>query len=143
MAIKNTLLIPEILKKANNTKGRDERIKVLRDNESWALKDVLRVMFDQDIVSLLPEGAPPYTADDAPKGHSKSSLYKQHKQFRYFFKGGAKLPMFKREKLFIDLLESVHPTEAELVIAAKDKEKPYRHITKSLVMDAFPDLIKK
>lgn len=143
MATRHTLLIPEILKKASKQKNRDARIKVLKENESWALKDTLRVLFDEDIISLLPEGVPPYTADDAPEGHSKSTLYKQHKQFRYFFKGGAKIPQFKREKMFIDLLESVHSTEAELMVKAKDKENPYRHLNKTLINDAFPGLIKK
>jgi hypothetical protein len=49
----------------------------------------------------------------------------------------------RREGLFLNLLESLNPEEAELLIAAKDKKMKYKGITKKLVNDAFPNLIVK
>jgi len=46
----------------------------------------------------------------------------------------------KRESLFIDLLESIHPEEAKLVCSVKDKKIPYKGITKKLVKEALPNL---
>jgi hypothetical protein len=49
----------------------------------------------------------------------------------------------KRESLFMQLLESVNPKDAELFIAAKDKSMKFKGITKKLVMETFPNLIRK
>tara|TARA_B100000902_G_scaffold362852_1_gene381456 strand:+ start:408 stop:839 length:432 start_codon:yes stop_codon:yes gene_type:complete len=140
-------LLPEIFKEANKLATREERIAFLRENESPALKDIIRIAFDKDVVSLLPEGAPPYKPDDAPEGYAPSSLYKRFRDFRFFFKGpvGNKLPALKREAMFVQLLESVHHSEAELVIRAKDRilHKKLMGITRKLCQDAFPDLITK
>jgi hypothetical protein len=62
-------LISEVLKECGKLKTKKERVAFLRKNNHPAIRDVLRVNFDDDIVSLLPEGEPPYQKDDAPKGH--------------------------------------------------------------------------
>jgi hypothetical protein len=49
----------------------------------------------------------------------------------------------KREGLFLNLLESLNPEEAELLIAAKDKKMKSKGITKRLVNDTFPGLLVK
>ena len=59
----------------------------LRAQNSGALRDVLRIQFDADVVSVLPEGKPPYKSDDAPEGYQYDSLLKAHRRFKYFFKG--------------------------------------------------------
>ena len=138
-------LISKILKDAGKLKKRDERIEYLRKYSHPALKDVLRINFDNDVVSLLPEGKPPYIADDAPAGHEYQTLYRGFKQFKYYFKGpvGLGLKSVRRESMFINLLESLHAEEAEMLIKAKDKKLKITGITKKLVSDTFPNLIKK
>ena len=140
-------LLPEIFKEANKLATREERIAFLQEHDSPALRDIIRIAFDKDVVCLLPEGPPPYKPDDAPEGHAPSSLYKRFRDFRFFFKGpvGNKLPALKREAMFVQLLESVHASEAELVIRAKDGilHKKLMGITRKLCQDAFPDLIAK
>ena len=142
-----TKLLPEIFKEANKLATREERIAFLRKNESPAMKDIIRIAFDKDVVSLLPEGAPPYQPDDAPEGYSQSSLYKKFRELHYYFKGptGSRLDPLKREAMFVSLLESIHPSEAELLIRAKDRilHKKLMGITRKLCQDAFPDLIAK
>ena len=136
-------IIPEILDLVSAATTNKDKVEILRSNTHPALKDILRVNFDLDVVSLLPEGAPPYLKDDAPEGYSISSLFKTHKQFKYFFKGpiGNQVQAARREKLFIDVLESMHPSESELLITAKDRK--LKGLTASIVNEAFPGLLVK
>jgi hypothetical protein len=138
-------LISEVLEEAGKIIKRDERIKFLQLNKSPGLTDILRVQYDDTIVSALPEGAPNYRQDDAPKDYQYTILNKAYTQFKYFFKGPIANDMnpLKRESLFLNLLETLHVEEAELLIAAKDKKMKYKGITKKLVRDAFPNLIVK
>lgn len=138
-------LISEVLKECGKLKSKKERVEFLRKNSHPAIRDVLRVAFDDDIVSLLPEGTPPYQKDDAPKGHEYLTLYRAHRRFKYFFKGPVanELKPIRRESMFISLLESLHAEDAEMLCLAKDKKLKITGITKKLVSDAFPNLIIK
>jgi hypothetical protein len=139
------LLVPEIFEKASKLRSKQEKIDFLRKHKCAPLLDVIRINFDDDIVSLLPVGEPPYKKDDAPVGHSRSTLYLNYKKFTYFFKGGkgTNMSQAKRELMFINLLESLHHEEAAMVVLAKDKKMKYNGITKNLCQEAFPGLIKK
>ncbi len=138
-------LVSEVLEEAGKIVKRDERIKFLQLNKSPGLTDILRIQYDDTIVSVLPEGAPNYRQDDAPKDYQYTILNKAYTQFKYFFKGPIANDMnpLKRESLFLNLLETLHIEEAELLIAAKDKKLKSKGITKKLVRDAFPNLIVK
>jgi len=144
MALTHKLQVFEILDKAVKAKSRDERIKVLQDNQIMPVLDILRGTFDETIQWNLPDGEPPYTPND--ESTPPSTLLKQHLNFKYFVKGlreSNSLNKIKREKMFIDLLESVHPRDAELVISMINKKSPHRYLTKKLVQDAFPNLIRE
>ena len=138
-------LVSEVLAEAGKIVIREERIKFLRLNKSPGLTDILRIQYDDSIVSVLPLGAPSYKQDDAPKGYEYTILNKAYTQFKYFFKGPVANDMkpLKREGLFLNLLESLNPEEAELLIAAKDKKMKSKGITKRLVNDTFPGLLVK
>ena len=138
-------LVSEVLLEAGKIIKRDDRIKFLQLNKSPGLTDILRIQYDDTIVSALPEGAPNYRQDDAPKDYQYTILNKAYTQFKYFFKGPIANDMkpLKRESLFLNLLETLHVEEAELLIAAKDKKLKCKGITKKLVRDAFPNLIVK
>jgi len=138
-------LISEVLSEASKLSKKEERVAFLRQNRSPALLDMLRIAFDDDVVTVLPSGAPTYRKDDAPAGYEYTSLHRAHRRFKYFFKGpiANSVQPLRREGMFLSLLESLHGEEAELLIAAKDKSLKYKGITKKLVQDAFPNLIKK
>jgi hypothetical protein len=145
------LYIHEVLELAAAAKTKEEKIKILKEHETIALKSILRGAMDSLIVFTLPEGTPPYNAEHTPDGYSKSSIHRQAKKFTYFVKGGRGdgLPSVRREKMFIEVLESVHPKDAEVLILMKDKKLIYKNntahykgITKKLVQEAFPNLIK-
>ena len=139
-------MISEILTEVGSKKTRVEKIEHLRKWNSKPLRTILAGSFDPSITFLLPEGEPPYRKDDAPKGFTPSNLHKISRRFKYFDTGGIgeRLEAAKREKMFIDCLESLHPDEAELVLLMKDKKLTgkYKGLTKKLVTDAFPTLIK-
>lgn len=139
------LMIHEILEKVAEAPTRKEKSELLIKHNTLALRDILKGAFDDNIVFILPAGDPPYQKDDAPAGYTRSSLYNQTKKFRYFVKGGPgeKLPAARRERMFIEILESVHPGEAELCILMKDKKLTgvYKGVTKKLVQDTWPRLI--
>lgn len=136
-------LIPEVLELVQKAKTKQDKVEILRKNTHPALRDILRIQFDADVVSVLPEGAPPYRKDDAPEGHSPSSLFKVHKQFKYFFKGpfANEAKPTRRESIFISALESMHPTESDLLVEAKDRK--LKGLTASIVNEAFPGLVAR
>jgi hypothetical protein len=145
------LMIHEILEKAAEASSKEEKIKILQENNSLALRDILRGGMDDTIEFILPEGKPPHE-DPEKVGYSRSALYNQTKRFKYFVKGGPgeSLPAPKRERMFINILESIHPKEGELVLLMKDKRliksnnsAHYSGITKKLVQEAFPGLIRE
>lgn len=131
----------EVLEEAAKKRHKAQKVKVLQDNESWALKDILRGSMDSTVQWNLPGGNPPYTPAE-PQSHP-SNLLRENKQFAYFVKGGKgdKLPAFKRENIFIGLIEGVHPKDAELVIAMINKEKP-AGLSRPIVEEAFPGLLR-
>lgn len=138
-------LISEVLNEASKLTKKEDRIKYLRTNSSPALRDVLRIAFDADVVSLLPTGAPSFTRDDAPAGHEFLNLHRGHRRFKYFFKGPAanETTALRREGMFLSFIESLNGLDADMVIAAKDKNLKIKGITKALVKETFPNLISK
>jgi len=134
----------EILEKVAQAKTKSEKVELLKQqHNNWALKDVLRGTFDEAVVFLLPEGKVPY---EPAAAESHPSNWTQHnKKLAYFVKGGPGQRMLKpkREKMFLDILESVHPRDAELLVGMINKKMPIKGITKKLVQEAFPNLILK
>lgn len=130
----------QVLEQASTIKGTEEKINFLRNNNSPALQIILKYAYDPSIVWDLPEGAPPYTP--CPYPAQEMRLMAEARRLYLFVKGGnPNLTKIKRESLYIELLESVHPSDAVLLNAVKDKKIPYKGITAKLVKEAFPDLI--
>lgn len=142
------LTISEILQLVQDAPGKDERIALIKKHNCLALRDVLKGGLDDSITWILPTGTPPYRKDDkSPVGLHPSTLHRQSPRLRYFITGGLgeRLTPAKREKLFIEILESIDPRDAELLIAMKDKQlkRLYPCLTKNLVKSVFPNLIVK
>jgi len=135
-------LLPfEVFEKLNEAKNKKERVALLKQHESWALKDIIRGAMDNTIKWNLPGGTPPYTA--AEEQSAPSSLLRENKKFIYFVHGGKgdSLPAFKRERIFIGVLEGIHPKDAELVVNMINKVTP-KPLTRPIVNEAFPGLLK-
>ena len=128
------------LKKFNTHDGMS--FKLLRENNSSGLRQLLIINFDDSVLSLMPEGDVPYTPNDAPVGTDHTRLEHESKGLYRFFKGGAKLPSLRRESMFVQLLEGLSAEEAELLCLVKDGQmnKKYKRITKAVVSEAFPQI---
>ena len=88
------LAIHEVLETAAKKRHKADKIQFLQENESWALKDVLRGTYDETIRWNIPVGAPPYEPSQ-PHNHP-ASLLREHKKFQYFLVNGPDMPKFKR-----------------------------------------------
>jgi len=140
-------MLSEVLEGAGDQKTKQDKIDYLRKNGSIPLQTILKGAYDDSVIWNLPEGTPPFQADGAPKGFEMVSLHKQCKKFKHFVKGGVgdNQPSARRERMFIGILESLHSSEAELVLNMKEKTLmgKYNGITSALVAEAFPDLLVK
>jgi len=136
------LLISEVLQKVSNAKTKAQKIKLLKDHNTPALRSLLIANYDESIISMIPEGDVPFNPNDAPKGTDHSLLEKEFRRLYLFFKGGnTGLKQAQRENLFIQMLEGLHEEEANILILVKDKalQKKYK-ITKACVEEAFPTI---
>ena len=135
------LLMHEVLQKVSYAKTKKEKIELLQEYNSQALRSVLIVNFDESVVSLLPPGTPPYNSNEVPEGTEHTRLEQQVRLLHHFFKGGSSVKQAKREMMFIQMLEGLHSGEAEVLCLAKDKQIGKRwKITKACVEEAFPQI---
>ena len=137
------LLVSEILDKFEVAKTREEKSKVLKHYDTPHVRYFLKGAFDDSIEWLIPKGVPPYK-ETTPK---EADHVRKHivKRFKFFVKGGPKVKSeTHREVMFIRILETIDPKDAELLILCKDKEftGKFKGLTKKLVTDTFPGLIK-
>lgn len=102
--------------------------------------DYLRCVFDERIQFLLPDGKPPYRPADPSV--VPSTWHKQHMNLKYFIKVGVtdSMSQTRRERMFIDMLESIHPEDALLVCKMIEKKTTSKKLTKELVQEVFPNL---
>ena len=133
-------LLSDVLTKVNNAKTKAQKIKILRDNDTPALRSICKWSFDPAIESALPEGAPPYVPNEAPEGTEHTKLSTEHSKLYHYIKGGNDpLQNTRREMMFVQLLEGLHQNEAELLINTKDKKlhQVYKGFSSAVVKEAF------
>ena len=133
-------LMSEIATKVNNAKDKPRKLKVLRDNDSTPLRQVLKGAFHPDIEWALPKGDVPYTVNDAPLGTDHTILSQEAKRLYLFIKGGDNtLSQNKRELLFVQMLEGLSADEAEFLVTVVNKKvnNKYKGFTANLVKEAF------
>jgi hypothetical protein len=108
--------------------------------EKYKGNGALRLVFEHAFLEekkfALPEGDPPYKKDAAPIGMTPANLYQEVRKLYIFCR--TDLKALRKETLFVQLLENLHPSEADLVLAIKDQKlsKMYPKITHKLVADA-------
>ena len=139
---KMRLLMHEVLQKVSNAKTKKEKIKLLQEYNTNALRMLLIINFDDSVVSMLPPGNVPYTPNGAPEGTEHTILEKEARLLHHFFKGGSNVSQVKRENMFVQMLEGLNAGEAEALVKAKDKQIGKRwKITKATVSEAFPSKV--
>ena len=158
----------EILELASKQRSNAKKIEVLKTYEHDSLKSVLIWNFDETVISLLPEGDVPYgdvkdqnvysgtlsqnLAKEASGGESatvqdlqgrgRTSLRKEYQNLYHYVRGGNNtLSTIRREMMFINLLQGLHPKESEVLILTKDKKLTDKYkITFENVKESFPDI---
>ena len=133
-------LFSEIATRVNNAKDKPRKLKVLQDNDSVALRQVLKGAFDPKIKWLLPNGDVPYNENDAPLGTEHTLLSQEAKRLYLFTEGGdSTISQTKREMLFIQLLEGLSAEEAKFLVTVVNQKvnNEYKGFTANLVKEAF------
>ena len=168
----NNPLIFEIFDLVSKQRSKAKKVEVLQKYNHDALRMLLIWNFDESIQSALPDGVVPYSGyaeqttqsgnlstkitEEARRMYetgsfsigtsdksAKSTLRKECKHFYHFIRGGNNaLSSIRRETMFINLLEGLHPLEAEILCLVKDKKLSDKYnITQEIVSEAFPQIV--
>ena len=161
----------EVLDLVSRQRSKAKKIEILKKYEDLSLKAILIWNFDESIQSVLPSGDVPYEGYDDQNTYSgtlttkltheirkmheqgdfslgasdkngHTTIRREWKHFYRFLRGGDDgLNNLRRESMFINILEGLHPLEAEIVILCKDKRlsEVYK-ITQDVVAQAYPDI---
>ena len=131
-----------ILELVESQRTKAKKIEILREYDDLALKAILIWNFDTTAISVLPEGPVPYKENEVPIGTDHTSLRREWKNLYHFVKGGNdRLSAIRRETMFVQMLEGLHPEEAKIVCLVKDKDLESRYkITYDMVQQAYPDI---
>ena len=162
----------EVFDLVSNQRSKVKKIEVLKKYEDLSLKQLFKWNFDSTIVSVLPEGEVPYSGYDDQTTYSgtlttrineevrrmhevgsfslgasdkegHTTIRREAKHFYRFVRGGDDaMNAIRRETMFINILEGLHPLEAEIVVLVKDGKLEDKYsITKEVVSEAYPDII--
>lgn len=134
--------IPEMLKHISDLPA-SKRVGALKEIAGLKpeLKTALQLCYHKNVVFDLPEGAPPYKPLEVPQNWGYNRLTKELQKVHYFLKGAKNnLTTVRKERLFIDILESISPDEAKVFIMIKDKKITYKGFNRKLVEDALPEI---
>ena len=134
--------IHEILDLASKQRSRAKKIEILQEYRNDALTSLFIWNFDDTVVSLLPEGDVPYKENDVPVGTDHTSLRREWKHLYNFVRGGNNaLSGLRRESMFIQMLEGLHPEEAKILCLVKDKNLQTKYkINYDVVREAYTDI---
>ena len=132
----------EILELVDEQKSDAKKVAILQEYECDILKSLFIWNFDDSVISLLPQGTVPYKPNENPLGTDHSSLRREQRSLYNFVKGGNdQLSTIRRETIFIQMLEGLHPKEADIVIAVKDGNlEDMYDVPFEVVEDAYPDI---
>jgi hypothetical protein len=161
----------EVFDLVSKQRSKAKKIEVLKKYEHVSLKAVLIWNFDESVISKLPEGEVPYSGfedqassngtlstritEEVRRMHETDSfsmgsgdknghttIRREYKNFYHFIKGGNDaMNNVRRETMFINILEGLHPLEAEIICLVKDKKLSDKYnITQEVVAEAYPDI---
>ena len=161
----------EVLQVICKQRSKAKKIEALRKFDHPSLRAILIWNFDTSIVSMLPEGDVPYASAGEQTAYSgqlsdkigdavnkmseigsqslgsqdqgRTSIRKEFKIFYNFLKGGNDgLSKMRRESMFINLLEGLHPLEAEILCLCKDKKLATKYkLTQPIIAEAYPNIV--
>ena len=116
-------LVSELFKAVHGKKDKKGKTDLLAQYKRDDVKALLIWNFDKEIKSAIPEGEVPYKMNDSPinaGGHTRL-IHEWRTLYNYIRGGNDQISQMKRETMFIQLLEGLHESEAELLMLVKDK----------------------
>ena len=133
----------EILDYVEKQRTKAKKVQALQEYRDDSLTAILIWNFDDRVQSAIPEGVVPYKENEVPVGTDHTSLRREWKNLFHFIKGGNdELSSLRRETMFIQMLEGLHPEEAKIICLVKDKNLTEKYkVTRELVEEAFPDIV--
>ena len=146
MGLKLKLHITEIFDLVKKARDNQEKIKVLKENDSSPLRQILYAAFSDRVKFLLPDGAPNFKRNKSPVGLGDSSLMREARRLYLFTSVNGKpmhptLSQMKRENIWVQILEGLPAEEADFLELLKSRTvgKEYE-LSKPLVVRSFPIL---
>ena len=138
-----TKSIPEILKECEELKTSKERVAFLKSNDTTTLRQIVYSAFHPDVDFIFPKTRPDYTVNPGPVGVCETHLYREARKLKYFITKfvSPQTKTYKLENTFIEMLESVHETEAELLLQICVDRKLKTKIKYKEVQQAFPEML--
>ena len=136
----STLLFSEVLDIVRKAKSKNKKIEILRKYNNPAFRMVIKASFDPNIVWVMPAGDVPYEPNDSPAGTEHTRLSTEAKKLYRYIRGGDNVtPQFKKEQMFVQLLEGLHESEAKLICDVKDKKlhQTCKGLSANVVREAF------
>ena len=137
-------LFSEVFTKVHRAKTAADKIRILKEENCMALRQLCQWAYNPTIASQLPPGVPPFIENDAPEGTEHMLLRTEGDKLWHFVmtngkSADPKLQQMVREKMFIRLLEGLHPDEAKLLCEVKEKSlhKIYKGCSTNVVKEAF------
>ena len=162
----------EVLDLVSKQKTKAKKVEVLKKYDEFHLRSLFLWNFDTTIESALPEGDVPYQSYDDQNTYSgtlttkmqediramhetgsfsmgvsdtqgRTTIRREVKNFYHFVKGGNDaMNNMRRESMFINILQGLHPLEAEIICLVKDGNLSDKYkITREIVEEAYPDII--
>jgi len=162
----------EIFHLVSKQKSKAKKVEVLKKYDHPSLRALFIWNFDESVISMMPQGEVPYSgfndqntysgtlstriSEEVRSMHEKDSfslgvtdqqghttIRREYKNFYHFIKGGNdSLNNIRRETMFINILEGIHPLEAEIICLVKDKRLSEKYkITKDVVSEAYPEIV--
>ena len=125
--------------------SKKEKMEVIEKNLSKALVDTLQLTYHPDyqwLITELPENYKVPT--DILPGIAPQQLSTQLRKLYLFQKGNSAaeiLTIEKRNQLLLQILETLEPREAEVIIGILQKDQGVKGLNYKFVKEAFPKLI--
>lgn len=143
--------VVEILGLVEETKGKQSKVDILKQfTDRNDVKYALKAAFDPRVVFTLPDGLPDGFVvgdQDTPEGAmdmAPERFIRVFKRMQYWVEGGsAQASQSKREEIYLNTLKSLEKSEAEFLVAIKDKTMPFKSVTKEICELAGFDLSPK
>lgn len=136
------ICIASQLEEISKIRSRKQKIARIHDYSTPQLKTLLDFTFNPKIKWILPEGNIEYKPSEETNQNLNYRLYQETKKMYIFVNIGPYKdldPKIRLEK-FIDIIQTLHPKDAELLMYMKDKKLPWSNLTKDLFAEAFPIL---